>query len=248
MTAPPVTPLKERFEVFIRNLAGTEQIDAVLAGPDVPDMKRADYLLANRRIIAEQKSLDVDPEPKLQAFMEQLMEERGFVAYGRVQTNDIFDRLDDGAAQHKNLFLRLTRNIEQIVAYADKQTRDTKQIFDIPKAAGILIVLNDSAYTLYPDVVAHRIGRTMNARLSDGSPRYPHNAVTILIPESHVLDANGPQRQVVIPIIKGPSSPAYPGIENAAQGLVQAWARFNRAPFSAATATQMPTAFRPNRE
>ena len=145
MSKPPVTPLKVRFEAFVRNLKGTEQIDTLLTGRDSEGMKRADYLFEGRSIIAEQKSLDVDPEPKVQEFINRLMTERGLLAYGRVRTNDVFKLVNDAELQQKRLFLTLTNHLDKLVSRADKQTRDTKRIFDIPRAAGMLIILNEKA-------------------------------------------------------------------------------------------------------
>jgi hypothetical protein len=58
--------LLQRFEEFVRTLDGFESVDDLLRNSDVHGRKRADYLLANRSIIIEQKALKDDPHDKPQ--------------------------------------------------------------------------------------------------------------------------------------------------------------------------------------
>jgi hypothetical protein len=58
VVAPSLT---NRFEAFVRTLDQFENIDDLLRGSDPNGMKRADYLVGNRRFILEQKVLLNDP-------------------------------------------------------------------------------------------------------------------------------------------------------------------------------------------
>ena len=57
----------------------------------------------------------------------------------------------------KNLLHKTSSRLEEIASAADKQTRDTRDIFSIPDAAGVLIILNQGAQNLIPDLFDYRI-------------------------------------------------------------------------------------------
>ncbi len=80
--------LKQRFELFLTGLQGCESIDALLHGSNITK-KRADYLLASRAVIIEQKTLEVDPETKASQFFRDLIKRERIVVLGRVGLNQI---------------------------------------------------------------------------------------------------------------------------------------------------------------
>ncbi len=45
------------------------------------------------------------------------------------------------------MFLRMTKGLEASFADADKQTKGTREIFSIPAAIGMVVILNVSAHT-----------------------------------------------------------------------------------------------------
>jgi hypothetical protein len=51
---------------------GVESIDDLLKRRVVKGRQRADYLACNRRVIIEQKSIDVNPDYKIQEFLDKL--------------------------------------------------------------------------------------------------------------------------------------------------------------------------------
>ena len=84
------------------------------------------------------------------------------------------------------MFLRITKGLEASFADADKQTRDTREIFSITSAIGIVVILNLSAPTLHPDLIRYGLSQTLQKRRVDGSIRYPNNDGVIVISEAHV--------------------------------------------------------------
>ena len=65
--AVPMTTLRRRFESFVRNLDGFEDIDSLLRNDTgSAGRKRADYLLLGREVIVEQKALEVNPADRAQ--------------------------------------------------------------------------------------------------------------------------------------------------------------------------------------
>jgi hypothetical protein len=235
-----VSGLKKRFEAFVRTLPGFESIDDLLHGRDPPGKKRADYLFLNRSVIVEQKVLEVDPKEKPQQFVDGLMQEGRFIAYGRHSTASLFAQLPDGERLNQQLFDKLTHGVEDAVRQADKQTRDTKEIFAIPNATGVLVYLNDQAGTLNPELVLHKIGQ-MWLRRKHGQLRYPHNVLAIVISEAHRV--KDPRFTRLMPILWG--SPPH-GTTNVAAGefarmLINAWALFNNAPLIHSSGGTIPT-------
>jgi hypothetical protein len=180
--------LKERFEGFMSVLDGVENIDTLMKECHLPGRQRADYLAFDRRVIIEQKSLDVDPDQKVQSFVDDLIRERGTLGTGQaslISLAHILEGLPDGNDLKKQLYHKLTKGIDDLLAKADKQTRDTRETFVVPYAIGIVVILNDNAQILEPDFVAVKAFETLRKRSPAGELRYPNNEVVIVISEAH---------------------------------------------------------------
>src|SRR2546430_5985734 len=76
--------LRDRFEQFVRTVDGFEHIDVLLRGNDPHGKKRADYLFLDRTIIVEHKTLETNPNDKPQKYIDRLMAENRFIAWGTV--------------------------------------------------------------------------------------------------------------------------------------------------------------------
>jgi hypothetical protein len=138
--------LKARFEQFERTLDDFEEIDSLLKGRDPPGKRRADYLFSNRSIIVEQKALETDPIEKQRRYLDRLRSENRIIGWGTFALDkDDFYKLQDGEKLYRALLDKTTSGIEGIASLADKQTRDTREIFGIPNAARILMILNEAA-------------------------------------------------------------------------------------------------------
>jgi hypothetical protein len=125
--------LRSRFESFVETLDGFESIDALLRnGEDPPNKKRADYLFQSRSIIVEQKALETNPANRPQKFADKIIRDRGIIAFGTLSTRRIFSGQPDANSLQRRLVLSIAGNIDDNVAKADKQARDTRLIFDIP--------------------------------------------------------------------------------------------------------------------
>jgi hypothetical protein len=168
-------------------MRGFESIDELLVGVRPDGKKRADYFLWNRQIIVEQKVLVTDSRDKPQMFVDGLMQRRGILRYGRTSTDAIFDRLPDGQELRRELYLRVTKSLEDSVAYADKQTRDTREQIGIPESTGVLVILNESAPTLHPDLILYGLHHVFNGKSNDGSFRYRNNDGVVLISGVHSM-------------------------------------------------------------
>jgi hypothetical protein len=225
------TTLKQRFEQFMSVMEGVENIDALMSQCALPSRQRADYLAFNRRVIIEQKSLDVDPDYKIQKYIDEIIMTRGILSYGKFSFNKIVEQLPDGKGIKKRIYHKLTQVIDDIIAKADKQTGDTRKTFLLPHAIGIVVILNEKAQLIEPDFVCIKAFDMLRLRLPTGEIRFPQNQVIILISEAHrVL---GDNRVDIIPIetIFSERGNDLPLATQCADLLRRRWAEFNNAAY-----------------
>jgi hypothetical protein len=221
--------LLDRFETFIRTMRGFENIDDLLGGANHDSKKRADYLLWNRHVIVEQKVLVTDPLNKPQKFVDGLMEEGRIILYGRMSTDAIFDGLADGQELKREMYLRITKSLEDSVAYADKQTRDTRKQFGIPEATGVLVILNESAPTLHRDLVLYGLRHVFQKKREDDSLRYRNNDGVVLISGVHPMRGlMGSGMSCFSAVSPHPKSAAV--FSEFSGELLDKWAAFNGVP------------------
>jgi hypothetical protein len=215
--------LKQRFESFIKTFDGCEDIDLVLKGNDPVGKNRADYLLQGRTVIVEQKSLEIDPTSRPQNYADKLMAQGPLIAFGKVSTTMFSQDIQ------REIFLDLAKNLDAIVAKADKQTGDTRAIFSIPDALGVLVVLNEKARILDPRVIHYGLANVFQKKSADGSPRYPANDGVILIPEAHAVSTpHGPRIHLMR--FTSPHGRANERFARFSGALFEAWSRFNGFP------------------
>jgi hypothetical protein len=219
--------LKKRFEQFVTTLDGFEDIDVLLKRCDPADKRRADYLFSNRSIIVEQKVLEVDPGDKAQKYLHRLMEEGRLVAWGTPAVDrDSFRDLPDGERLHKNRLHKTSSRLEEIASAADKQTRDTRDIFSIPDAAGVLIILNQGAQNLIPDLFDYRIRDLFKTDSTDGSVRFPHHDMIMVISELHPVRI-GPTTLLPTPRYVNSTARQRDRAIAFTEKVTTAWAAFN---------------------
>ena len=129
--------------------------------------------------------------------------------------------------------LGIAKTIDDDVAKADKQTRDTRLIFGIPDAVGILVLLNEGAKTLAPNVIHYALANTFQKRIKGGALRYTQNDGVILISEAHTVAIAGvPRISRAYPILTftSPQTKSTDLVVAFAEMLRKKWAAFNRAP------------------
>jgi len=218
-----MTTLKQRFESFIGTCDGYENIDLLLRSNDPPGKNRADYFLHGRTVIVEQKTLEVDPTTRPQKYADKLMAEGRLIAFGQVSTKMFSDDIQ------REFVLDLTKNLDAIVAKADRQTEDTRQIFSIPDALGVLVILNEKASMLDPEVIYYGLANVFKKKSPDGSLRYPANDGVILIPEAHAINTHrGPR--IDLKRFTSPHGRVNERFIRFCDELFESWAKYNGVP------------------
>ncbi len=225
---PTSTSLRNRFEAFVATLDGYESVDVLLKTGDFPGKKRADYLFGNRNIIVEQKSLEIDPANKPQWFVDKLMKESGVVFYGKLSTSAIFSKLPNGQELQRQMILKIGEVIEDHVEHGDKQARDTREIFSIPDAATVLVILNENASTLDFEIIHYVLAQTFQKK-KDGVYRYPHIDGVILISEAQSISVPGFKKVFPISCFISPQKQNEATVKNFMDMLQVRWAAFNGA-------------------
>jgi len=86
--------------------------------------------------------------------------------------------------------LDVAKTIDDDVAKADKQTRDTRLIFNIPNSTGVIIFLNERADLLRPDVIHYALCNVFQKMLN-AEPRYRQNDGVIVISEASLVEVPG---------------------------------------------------------
>ena len=215
--------LENRFHQFVMSIEGTESIDALLAGRTLPNERRADYLLANRRAILELKTLKTDTSPKVEKEMDKYRERDEFpLIYGEVELQKILRHLPDGAEINKRIYRNITRSVEDALKSAEEQIENTAKLFELDGAVGLLVLLNEEVEILSPDVVAHKVSELLSRPRKDSVTSI--NFVWMLF-ESHVTGGAHP-----CIVLEGPITDRFPWFGEAIDKLQELWARFNRSP------------------
>ena len=224
--------LKERFREFILAIKGVEDVDRLLAHCNLPGMKRADYLAINRLVIIEQKSLDIDPDYKVPEFFKDHADIDNSIDGDLTALSHLLRRLPEGTKLGIDLYRSLTKGLDEILSHADKQTRDTRKIFLIPEAIGVVVILNDNAPTLEPDIVTIKAGEMLRKLTATNEPRYPQNHVVILISEAHRIPSDEAVELIPTSTVFSDSGGQTPLATNFAQAFLRRWAEFNGASFT----------------
>lgn len=222
--------LERRFLNFLSGIPGAESLDQLLSGEQYKGERRADFLLFDRRVIVEVKSLEVDTSSKVEGEIATHRHRDDFpVIYGDVDLSKVLAHLPDGKEINNRIFLRTTRSVEAAARSAEDQIENTARLLSLPDSVGVLVLLNQEINIFTPEVVAHRLAMLLRRKNDDGSVRSPI-AFSWLIFESHFLE-HGPATQT-LPLVnlKGPRAKAFPWFDELLTYLQVAWANFNGNP------------------
>jgi hypothetical protein len=151
-----------------------------------------------------------------------MMAQGRLIAYGKVSTRMFSEDLQ------REFVLDLAKNIDAIAAKADRQMEDTRDIFSIPDALGVLVILNEKAGMLDPQVIHYALANVFQKK-TDGSPRYPANDGVILISEAHAIDTPY-GRRIHLKRFTSPHGRASERFLQLSDALFDAWSRFNGVP------------------
>lgn len=162
----PYIDFEKLFDAFVDWLPDSERLDT----PDYRGPKRADYLLCDRALVAELKELQNDQLEKMQAFAQEIMDERGLVLFGTLPFHQIVDKQPDKDQLMHRAIRKGGKRTQKVFEEANRQIKVSKETLGIPDAGGILVLANvgDSAWD--PNVAVWFLHLLLNQRKEDGSP------------------------------------------------------------------------------
>lgn len=220
--------LEARFARFLASLQGTEVIDEMDWPVDPQRRRKADFLLAERKVILELKTLtEVDLPTKVDARVDKHRERDEFpLFYGKADLRKVLSRLPDGDAAYRGVVNAIGRSTEDAVRLAEEQVAHTRHVLGLPDAVGLLVVLNDSVDILDPNVVGHRVVQLLKRSRTGRSDAEKVDFVWLHF-ESHSVGDIGGVPAVVSALIRGEGAARFQWFPAFHKDLVSRWAAAN---------------------
>ncbi len=224
--------LEGRFKTFLEQLEGSKNLDDASFDAEFGSGKRADFFLKQHRIILELKSLEADPEYKIEERLGHHRNRPEFPAFfWKADLNEILPHLPDGEEIRREIFHAVTRAVQSALEKADDQIEATKNALAITNACGIVTILNENINILAPELVTAKASH-MLLKTRDGNLRYRNIAYVWIISESHRLVHNGRTEHLPMILLEGPSAVDHFVAGKVLDDLQQRWAEFIGVPFS----------------
>lgn len=223
--------LQPHFFNFARSVPGAEIIDDLDLTPEQRRAKKADVFFKARTVITEVKLLETDTAPKIDPIIAPYRDSDEWpMFYGSRPLSKVLEHLRDGKKLHRKIYHAITNSLENIVADANRQIRDTKASFGLPDARGLLVVLNDTIDILDPNVMGHRVAQALLKRTATGKPRFTEIGMAWLLCETHMVPVPGMRGGLLSVLVSNPTVPQDGKLEAFVDELQQRWAAFNRVP------------------
>lgn len=232
--------LNERFMEFCRQFPGAEPIDSIPLTPEqearrlATNLRRADFFFEGRAIICEMKALEIDTTDKLVEVMNEGGIGPGDLPKGMHIIDALFQRIPKGSKLLKHamklVLVPLTNHFNKAVT----QVRDTKVIFDLPDADGLLVILNDSLPLGGPPLIYKRLRKRLLKHDGKGDPFHKDLTRVLYIgetPHLYEMPAGDMRVNVTLP---NPYTAEKHDLENFVFKLNEAWAAFNGQTFTKA--------------
>lgn len=149
---------------------------------------KADYLLGDRRIVAELKTLNGSPLQRTERRLKmRLAQPDAPVVFGTMGVSRIIEGLPDREAIAKMMVDMAGRAVRRHLQKANDQIAAIKSRLNLADAAGLLILMNDTE----PMIDASAIGYTLKTALETVEGGYPHITNVWASIESHRIALPG---------------------------------------------------------
>lgn len=219
--------LEARFSRFLISLSGTEVIDSLQLPEQPIYTRKADFLLANRKVVVELKALTTDPSFKIDQEVDKHRGREEFpLIYGQVDLRKVLDHLPDGEKIRRRILNAIGRMIEDHVRSAEEQIEHTRRRLGIPDAVGVLVLLNESIALLDPTVIAHRVLGTSRRQRSGRNGWLPVD-FCLIVDESNLLHVGNSPAAFVNMWVSNRKRSDIPWFDAFGNNLTEGWSRFN---------------------
>lgn len=184
----PADVLETRIIALLEANATTESLDDATFDQINGSETKADYLLGQRRFVVELKTINASPldrtEQRLKA---RLAQADAPIVFGTVGVSKVIEGLADQEALAKMMVDMAGRAVRRHLQKANAQIGAIKERLDLPQAAGLLILMNDSEEMI--DAAA--IGYTLKTAFEMVPGGYPHLTNVLAFIESHRIALPG---------------------------------------------------------
>lgn len=213
------------FDRFLQILPLVENIDELAKEIDHKGIQIADYMFLERKIVCEIKTLNKDTKEKIEKIVDDLRDRDEFpIFYGEWEVDKILKNLSDGEQIQQKMAESATSPIEGTIKDANRQIRDTKRLFEIPNAKGIVIIINESVEILDAEFSKWRISRCLTKKTSSGTSRFESIDTVWFLDEAHQLLVRPGLRGPISLQIIGPSNDVF--VSNYIDYLMTQWATY----------------------
>jgi len=182
---------EKNFQEFMKSYTTFEDLDNIK--DDIPSgIKVADYAIRDL-VVMELKTIRSDPKDKIVKFCNDIALRPDFPSvYGNYDFRKIVSLMDNEKEIIRKFELKAFRQIEEIVSKANKQIKSTIKHFSMNKnTSGILLLINESADMLEPDLLADYLCKLIISKSigpeEDETPRFKHIHRIILLQSSHKI-------------------------------------------------------------
>ncbi len=223
--------LEDRFKTFLSQLDNVESIDDTLSDAELATGKRADFLLDRRRVVLEIKSLEADPEYKIEERLAPHRKRSEFPAfYWDAGLDEILSYLPDGQDIRREIAHAVTRSVQGALEKADDQIEATKRAFGLENSCGVVAILNEGVGILAPELVTGKASQ-MLLKTRDGAVRYKNIAYVWIVSESHRMATTERTEHLPLILLEGPTADAHAEAGEYLERLQPKWAQFEGVPF-----------------
>lgn len=185
-----ISNITNRFFDFLRAYPGAEAIDQLITSDlSAKRLKVADFFFEDRTIICEIKTLKTETTPKLEAFLATNGVNHSALPHGQYTLRSLLPEGAAGDALFTKLVDLVLTPLTDGFDDADKQIRDTKTLFNLPSADGLLVILNQDVTLATPTLIRERLARRVRKNMPTGEPYHQHIAHVLHICERYVLAA-----------------------------------------------------------
>ncbi|MGY6660852.1 MAG: hypothetical protein ACXIVO_00885 [Glycocaulis sp.] len=185
--------------------------------------KKADFLLNNRKIIAEIKTINASPNQRLNLRLKEwLSRPDAPIVFGQFNVGAVLDSFSDSDQLKKEWFDVSARSVRQSIGKMCGQITSTKKQLSINDSSGLGVLINEFEKGIYIQGALHGIRHCLSLR-----DEYEHVRYVWVVIESHRLNIPGFGEVFPFALVTRENAPPDDD-EYFLKMMILEWARFNR--------------------
>jgi hypothetical protein len=190
----------------------------------------ADFLLNDKRIVAELKCIDANMLQKVQEFATSIIEGRNLNFYGSVPFDRIIKDQQDRLELNREAIFKVCKPLEKDFKKANSQIRNIKNKLQLKDSHGLLILVNTQNSPLEPKLALWFLSLLFNRRKQNGQPICSSIDCILYLTQLHTLgELDGVHLQPALKLMRDGRSDYQP-LETYLNEFLEEWAAFNHIP------------------